>query len=79
MLTYQDEKRVREIVREETNDIRHTVNSTAIDVDKVLQIVTRIDQEHTLTQAKVTQHEKRITKIEKKIKLKSPASSSVFA
>lgn len=55
------------------------VNRVEDKIDKVLKIVTRIDHEHTLTQARVNKHEKRLVKIEKKIHLKSPSESVVFA
>ncbi len=48
-------------------------------IDKVLKIVTRSDQEHTLTKTKVTKLEQRVKKIEGKLKIKSPTSMSVVA
>lgn len=50
-----------------------------INTDKILKIVTRTDQEHTLTQAKVTKHDKRLRKIETVLEIKSPSESVVFA
>lgn len=47
-------------------------------IDKVLKIVTRTEQELILTKSKVSNHGKRLTKVEKKLNLKPPASS-VFA
>lgn len=48
-------------------------------IDKVLKIVTRTDQEHILTKTKVTKLEKRVSKVESNLKIKQPASASVFA
>ncbi len=79
MLTYQDEKRVREIVREEIAPVVKTTNITAINVDKILKIVTSSNQEHVLTKAKVTKLEKRTAKIERKLKIYSPSTSVIFA
>jgi hypothetical protein len=79
MLTYQDEQRVREIIKDELSDIKTTTNKTSDNVDKILSIVTRVDQEHALTQAKVNQHAKRLLKIESKLKIKSPSESLIFA
>lgn len=79
MLTYQDEQRVREIIKDELSDIKTTTNKTSDNVDKILSIVTRVDQEHTLTQAKVNEHSKRLLKIESKLKIKSPSGSVIFA
>lgn len=79
MLDYQDEQRVREIVREETADILSTVNRTADNVDKILKIVTSSNQELTITKARVDKHDKRLRKVESKLKIKSPSASAVFA
>lgn len=79
MLTYGDEQRVRGIIKEELSDIKTTTNKTSDNVDKILSIVTRVDQEHALTQAKVNQHSKRLLKIESKLKIKSPSGSLIFA
>lgn len=71
MFTFQDEKRVRDIVKEETDDIRQTVKKTAINVDKILKMFVRLDQEHTLTQAKINKHDKGLRKVEKILNLPS--------
>lgn len=42
-------------------------------VDKLLKIVSGDRAEHAITKAKVTHHEKRLKKIEVKLKIKSPA------
>ena len=75
MLTYSDQKQVREIVREELDPLKKQLDKVENNIDKVLSIVTRTDQEHTLTQTKVTQHDKRLRKIEYKLKITSPTTS----
>ncbi|MFH1244400.1 MAG: hypothetical protein V1487_02400 [bacterium] len=72
MLTNDDKLTIQEIFKEEVDRIE-------IKIDRVLKIVTRSDQEHTLTKTKVNQHDKRLRKIEKKLKIASPATTSVFA
>lgn len=80
MLTYQDEQRVRKIIKEEfANPMNKRLDRIEINTDKILKIVTRTDQEHVLTQTKVNQHAKRLLKIETKLKIKSPSESLVFA
>ena len=79
MLTFQEEQRVRKLIHEETDDIRKTVNSTAVNVDKILKIVTTSNQEHVLTKTKVSKLEKRMVKVEGKINIKSPSTSTVFS
>lgn len=73
MLTYQDEKRVREILKEEVPDILKT-ELLQLDkkLDKVLKIVTKTQQELVITQKVVKQHDKRINKVEKKLEIPSP-------
>ncbi len=72
MLNDSDKQTIREIFREENDRVENKI-------DKVLKIVTRSDQESKITKAKVNKHEKRLVKIEKKLKIKSPSSSSIFA
>lgn len=72
MLTNSDKDDIRDLIREELDRVENKI-------DKVLSIVTRTDQEHQLTQAKVNKLEKRTTKIEKKVGIKPPASTTVFA
>lgn len=79
MFTYDDTKQVRTIVQEELAPIKKQLDKLENNVDKVLKIVTRTDQEHVLTQAKVTKLKKRTRKIEGKLKIASPATTSVFA
>lgn len=47
-------------------------------IDKVLKIVTRSDQEHAITKAKVDKHDKRLRKIEKKLNIPSSSESVIF-
>ncbi len=79
MLTYQDEQRVREIVKKEIAPVIETTNRTANNVDKILKIVTSSNQEHFLTKAKVNKLEKRTAKIERKLKMPSASTSVIFA
>lgn len=79
MLTYDDKQEVRKIVQEELEPINQKIDRIENNIDKVLKIVTRTDQEHELTKAKVNKHEKRLVKIEKKVSLKSPSESAIFA
>lgn len=80
MLTYADEQRVRQIIKDEVPDIvNKAIDRVEIKIDKVLQIVTRNDKEHKLTQAKLNNLEKRMKKVETKLKIKSPDTTSVFA
>ena len=79
MLTFQDEKRVREIVKEELAPTAKTVQKTAINVDKILKMFVRLDQEHALTKAKIDKHDKRLRKVEGLLKIKSPSESVIFA
>lgn len=72
MLTDNDKQTIREIFREEGDRVE-------VKIDKVLSIVTRTDQEHFLTQAKVTHLEKRVRTIEHKLNITSPSGSVVFA
>ncbi len=60
MLTFQDQKQVREIVKEELAPLDKKIDRIENNVDKVLKIVTRIDQEHKLTQARVSKLENRL-------------------
>lgn len=79
MLTYNDEQRVRQIIKDEVPDIvNKAMDRIEIKIDKVLKIVTRTDQEHKLTQAKLNKLEKRTVKIEKKLKIKPPSESVIF-
>lgn len=55
---------VKDSVREEIQPLERTM-------DKVLKIVTRESDEHKITKARVSDHAKRITKIEKKLDIKS--------
>lgn len=76
MLDPHDKVIIEEIVERIVNK---RVDRVENKIDKVLKIVTRTDQELTLTKAKVDNHEKRLTKVEKKLNIKSPTNSSVFA
>lgn len=72
MLTDADKQTIQEIF-----DKR--IDRVEIKIDKVLKIVTRSDQEHVLTKAKVTKLEKRTAKIERKLKMPSASTSVIFA
>ena len=74
MLNHSDLKLIRTIVKEEVKDaVQIQIQPLEITMDKVLKIVTSERDEHSITKAKVTQHEKRLHKIETKLKIKSPA------
>lgn len=80
MLSDHDKVIIEEIVTrvvEKTVDNR--VDRVENKIDKVLKIVTRSDQEHALTKTKVNKLEKRMKKVETKLKIKSPATTSVYA
>lgn len=72
MLTDSDKLTIRDIVREENDHLE-------VKIDKILKIVTSSNQEHTITKAKVKKLEIRVTKIEKKVKIKSPSESVIFS
>ncbi len=78
MLTFQDEKRVREIVKEELAPVAKTVERTAVNVDKLVKMFVDLKQEHTITKVKVDKHDKRLRKVETKLKIKSPSGSAIF-
>jgi len=75
MLSDHDKLIIEEIV-ERVVDKR--VDRVENKIDKVLKIVTSSNQEHAITKAKVNKLEKRTTKIEKKLKIKSPSESVIF-
>lgn len=77
MLTHQDIKQVRTIVKEETEDLRQAVERIENNVDKILKIVTDDRQELTLAKAKIDQHDARIKKLERKTGVTSPSSPSI--
>jgi len=79
MLTYADVQSIKEILEERIKPLDKKIDRIENNVDKILKIVTRVDQEHTITKTKVNKHEKRIAKVETKLKVKSPASTSVVA
>ncbi len=76
MLDPHDKVVVEEIVERVVNK---RVDRVENKIDKILKMFVDLKQEHVLTKSKVNAHEKRLTKVEKKINLKSPSSSSVFA
>ncbi len=78
MLNFQEEQQVKKIVNEAIAPLVGTVEKIAVNVDKILKMFTRLDQEHTITQAKVNKHDKRLRKVEKKLKIKSPSESAIF-
>lgn len=78
MLNFQEEQQVKKIVNEAIAPLVRTVEKIAVNVDKILKMFTRLDQEHTITQAKVNKHDKRLRKVEKKLKIKSPSESAIF-
>ena len=57
---------VKDTVQEEIQPLERTM-------DKVLKIVTSDRDEHVITKAKVTQHSKRLKRIETKLNIKSPS------
>lgn len=60
---------VKDTVREEIQPLERTM-------DKVLKVVTRESDEHKITKSRVSDHTKRITKIEKKLAIKVPAPAT---
>ena len=60
---------VKDTVREEIQPLERTM-------DKVLKVVTRESDEHKITKSRVSDHTKRIAKIEKKIQIKSSVVST---
>lgn len=72
MLTDADKQDIQDIFTKQVDRVENKI-------DKVLKIVTRSDQEHVLTKAKVTKLEKRTAKIERKLKMPSPSTSVIFA
>ena len=72
MLTYQDEQRVKVIVKEELKPIDKKIDRIENNLDKVLKIVTSTQEELILTQKVVKQHDKRLTTIEKTLDIPSP-------
>lgn len=80
MLNQNDEQRIKQIIRDEVPSIiERAIDRVEVKIDKVLMIVTRTDQELTLVKKRVENLEKRTTKIEKKVGIKPPVSSTVFA
>jgi len=78
MLNDSDIKLIRTIVKEEVKDaVQKEIQPLEITMDKVLKIVTSDRDEHIVTKAKVTQHDKRLKKIETRLKIKS-ASPILF-
>lgn len=63
MLTYNDQKEIRKIIKEEVqeivqNEVSKQIEPLAINIDKVLKIVSDDRQEMSIVKAKVTHHEK---------------------
>ena len=79
MLTYADEQSIKKILEERIKPLDKKIDRIENNVDKILKIVTRSDQEHTLTKTKVNHLEKRMKRVETKLKIKSPATTSVLA
>jgi len=77
MLTYQDEQKVKKIVKEELKPLEEKIDRIENNIDKVLKIVSDDRQELTITKAKVTQHTKRLKKIERKLDIPSPSGSAL--
>jgi len=80
MLSDHDKVIIEEIVTKVVEKVvDNRIDRVENKIDKVLKIVTRSDQEHVLTKAKVTKLEKRTAKIERKLKIPSPSTSVIFA
>ena len=79
MLTYADEQSIKKILEERIKPLDKKIDRIENNVDKILKIVTRVDQEHTLTKTKVNHLEKRMNRVETKLKVKSPTTTSVLA
>lgn len=79
MLTYADEQSIKKILEERIKPLDKKIDRIENNVDKILKIVTRSDQEHTLTKTKVNHLEKRMKRVETKLKIKSPTTTSVLA
>lgn len=79
MLSDHDKVIIEEIVtRVVERTVDNRVDRVENKIDKVLKIVSSSNQEHTLTKIKVNNLEKRVKKVEVKLKIKSPTSTSVL-
>jgi len=47
-------------------------------IDKVLKMFVDLKQEHAIAKAKIDKHDKRLRKVEKKLKIASPSESVIF-
>ena len=74
MLNYQDEQTIKRIVQEvvHTED-KKQLTPHDIKIDKILKIVTDDRKEQVVIKARVATHHKRLVKIERKLKITSPA------
>lgn len=72
MLTDADKQDIEDIITRRVDRVENKI-------DKILKIVTRNDQEHTVTKVKVDKHDKRLRKVEKILKIPSPSESVIFS
>lgn len=78
MPTYQDEQRIKTIIKETVPEaIEPQLDKLENKIDQILKIVSDDRKEHTLTKAKVNQHTKRLKKIEHKLDITSPSDSAL--
>ncbi len=79
MLSDHDKVVLEEIVTRVVDKIvNKRVDRVENKVDKVLKIVTTSNQEHAITKSKVDKHEKRLKKVETKLKINLPSESVIF-
>lgn len=79
MLSDHDKVIIEEIVTRTVDKIvDNRVDRVENKIDTILKIVTTSNQEHIWTKAKVNKLEKRMLKVEKKLKIKSPTESIIF-
>ena len=78
MLNYQEEQQVKKIVNEVIAPVAKTVEKTAVVVDKIFKMFVDLKQEHAIAKAKINKHDKRLRKVEKKLKITSPSDSVIF-
>jgi len=77
MLTYQDEQRIKQLTNNRLDPLEKTVNTTADNVDKILKIVTDEQKENVVLVARVNQHYKRLSKVERKLGFSPPLAVAI--
>ncbi|PIS18034.1 hypothetical protein COW38_03140 [Candidatus Collierbacteria bacterium CG17_big_fil_post_rev_8_21_14_2_50_45_7] len=78
MLNYQDEQTIKRIVQDVVHDeVKKQLEPHDIKIDKILKIVSDDRKEQVVIKARVTTHHKRLVKIERKLKITSPAEVAI--